>query len=238
MQYGSSSFCDLSKLQQPCIIYSIGPAAKEFEKAALENSQCQVHSVQCGAADSSSSSAGKDHRHKQHTACFGNAAAASTTTSSGPASDAPQTLGLFAHKLGHLRGIDVAYVSLQGEQLLQFLSQLKHGFALPRQLALTLQLPVENAKSGVRKGPAELALVFQHMAALGYAATSSKVTDAADKSSAGRVWQGAQAAGRLWSAVPTLLFDMCRCVYLGAAVLAVECMRIGFVNCAHLCSQP
>jgi hypothetical protein len=187
-QYGSSSsFCDLSKLQKPCIIYSIGPAgSKEFEKAALENSECQIHSVQCGGATDSSTS--HERRQKQHSACFGEASPSngSSSSSSGAAADASAvTLGLLAHKLGHLRGIDAAHVGLQGEQLLQFLSQLKQGPYLPRQLSLVLQLPAEKASSGLRKAPAELALVFQHMAALGYAATSSKVTDAAANSSAG-----------------------------------------------------
>uniref|UniRef100_A0A383V8V7 Methyltransferase domain-containing protein n=1 Tax=Tetradesmus obliquus TaxID=3088 RepID=A0A383V8V7_TETOB len=183
-QYGSSSFCNLSKLQKPCIIYSIGSAGnKDFEKAALESTQCQVHSVQCGAA-ADGSPASTERRQKQHTACFGEATASTSSSSSSSTSNATVPLGLFAHKLGHLRGIDVAHVGLQGEQLLQFLSHLKHGAFLPRQLSLTLQLPAENAKAGLRKAPSELALVFQHMAALGYAATSSKVTDAAASSSA------------------------------------------------------
>jgi hypothetical protein len=203
-QYGSSSFCDLSKLQQPCIIYSIGPAgSKDFEKAALENSQCQVHSVQCGAADDSASS--HERRHKHHTACF--ADAVFSTNSSSAAGNATMPLGLFAHKLGHLRGIDAAHVGLQGEQLLLFLSQLKHGPFLPRQLSLTLQLPAENATSGLRKGPAEIALVFQHMAALGYAATSSKVTDAAATSSAGE--EAGCACRKLAGNVRVVLPDAC-----------------------------
>jgi hypothetical protein len=186
-QYSSSSsFCDLSKLQKPCIIYSIGPAgSKEFEKAALENTECQVHSVQCGGTDGSES---HERRHKQHAACFVGAAASNGSSSSSAAEAADSgavTLGLLAHKLGHLRGIDAAHVGLQGEQLLQFLSQLKQGPYLPRQLSLALQLPAEKASSGLLKAPAELALVFQHMAALGYAATSSKVTDAAANSTAG-----------------------------------------------------
>jgi hypothetical protein len=185
-QYGSSSsFCDLLKLQKPCIIYSIGPAgSKEFEKAALDNSECQIHSVQCvGTTDSSES---HERRHKQHAACFGEAAKSNSSSSSGAATDGgTATLGLLAHKLGHFRGIDAAHVGFQGEQLLQFLSQLKQGPYLPRQLSLVLQLPAEKASSWLRNAPAELALVFQHMAALGYAATSSKVTDAAANSSAG-----------------------------------------------------
>ncbi|KAF6255991.1 hypothetical protein COO60DRAFT_1702558 [Scenedesmus sp. NREL 46B-D3] len=179
-QYGSSSFCDLSKLQKPCTIYSIGLAgSQEFEQAALENTQCWVHSLQCGAADSSSS---HERRHKQHTACFHDAPSSGNST--GAAGNEAATLGLIAHRLGHLRGVDAAHISLQGEQLLQFLVQLKHGWALPRQLSLVLQLPAEVASSGSREGPAEMALVFQHLAALGYAATSSKVTDAAAGSSA------------------------------------------------------
>jgi hypothetical protein len=206
-QYGSSSsFCDLSKLQKPCIIYSIGPAgSKEFEKAVLENSECQIHSVQCGGATDSSER--HERRHKQHTACFGEASPSNgSSSSSGAAADGTAlTLGLLAHKLGHFRGIDAAHVGLQGDQLLQFLSQLKQGPYLPRQMALVLQLPADKASSGLRKAPAELALVFQHMATLGYATTSSKVTDAAANSSAG---EGVQQLQFLHSRTH-MVFRMC-----------------------------
>jgi hypothetical protein len=65
---GNKAFCDLSQLQEPCIIYSVGSNGDfSFEQSVLQHTRCDVFTFDCTYAGSSVDGS----RHQYHDICVG-----------------------------------------------------------------------------------------------------------------------------------------------------------------------
>lgn len=155
-------FCDMGRLPS-CVVYSVGPVQQDyaFEKDVIAFTKCEVHTLDCTTEGKSIDK----KRHKHHKLCIGEGK---------PDHKSWQEI---VKQLGHhTRGIEALKIDMEGPDAAVF-AQLKHNTLLPRQLAAELHirppppeataLPPEAARS-----PAQLALIFAHLAALGYGATS------------------------------------------------------------------
>ncbi|KAF6251797.1 methyltransferase domain-containing protein [Scenedesmus sp. NREL 46B-D3] len=155
--------CDLGRLPGGCIVYSVGPVQNDyaFERDIVSFTKCEVHTFDC-TTDAKSI---KEGRHTHHKLCIGQGKP-----------DHKSWHELVVQLGHHLRGIEAVKIDMEGKDAEVF-AQLKHTMLLPRQLAAELHirppppeatvLPAEAARS-----PAHVALIFSHLAALGYGVTS------------------------------------------------------------------
>lgn len=152
---GGKLLCDMSKLPEPCIIYSLGSNGDySFEQDALKHTKCEIHTFDCTYDGKSI-----DPRHIYHKVCVGKA---------GPLF---KTWDQITRELGH-KVIDVAKIDIEGHEA-AVLAELRHDIPLPRQVVIEIHMrpqqgvPTALAAPAART-PAQVALMFMHMASIGY----------------------------------------------------------------------
>uniref|UniRef100_A0A383VJC2 Methyltransferase domain-containing protein n=1 Tax=Tetradesmus obliquus TaxID=3088 RepID=A0A383VJC2_TETOB len=160
--YSRWRFCDLSRLPAGCIVYSVGPVQSDyaFERDIISNTKCEVHTFDCESEGKSI----KEGRHTHHKLCIGQGKA--------------KHMGWLdiVVKLGHhIKGIAALKIDMEGKDAEVF-AELRHNVPLPRQLAAELHIrpaPTEDTAlpADAARSPAQLALIFSHLAGLGYGVT-------------------------------------------------------------------
>eukprot|EP00879_Flechtneria_rotunda_P001331 GHRR01001481.1.p1 GENE.GHRR01001481.1~~GHRR01001481.1.p1 ORF type:complete len:390 (+),score=80.39 GHRR01001481.1:272-1441(+) len=159
---GGKLLCDLSKLTAPCIIYSLGSNGDySFEEDAVKHTQCEIHTFDCTYNGESI-----HPRHIYHKVCVGRAGANFRTWEE------------ITHMLGHHhKGVDVAKIDIEGHEP-AVLAELRAGVQLPRQIVIELHFRPQQGATAIAapapRTPAQLALLFLHMASLGYGVVGSE----------------------------------------------------------------
>ncbi|GBG00334.1 hypothetical protein Rsub_13104 [Raphidocelis subcapitata] len=153
---GGKMLCDLSRLQPPCVIYSLGSNGDySFEREMLDLTKCDIHTFDCTFDGRSQSS-----RHFYHKTCLG-------LPSSGPLFKEYDTV---LAELGHGR-VDFLKIDIEGHEPSVLQSLTTNKGPLPRQVAIEMHM--RSAVGAVAPATtADMAVLFYHLATLGYGVVS------------------------------------------------------------------
>lgn len=151
---GGKMLCDISKLPSDCVVYSLGSNGDyTFEKSIIKGSHCTVHTFDC-----TYNGQDIDERHTYHKICVGQG---------GPMFRSWRNL---TADLGHAH-VDVLKMDIEGHEA-SVIAELTSETPLPSQIAIEMHVPatdeVKYFPTTTARTPAHIALMFLHLARLGY----------------------------------------------------------------------
>lgn len=168
---GSKLLCPLAHLNQShsCVVVSVGSNGDyQFEAAILRATRCQVHTYDCTYNGTSI----HPGRHTYHKVCIGQGG------------DRFKTWKDVATDWGH-QHVAVAKVDIEGHET-SLLSELQPGMPLPTQVVVEVHVVARTALANWPVGTplthnqAEAAVLFMHMASLGYALVAKELNPVGD----------------------------------------------------------
>ncbi|EFJ42523.1 hypothetical protein VOLCADRAFT_97397 [Volvox carteri f. nagariensis] len=170
---GGKWLCEPAALKEPCTVISMGSnMAFGFEEAILNETRCQVVTLDCTVEGKKLSD-----RHTFHRLCVGSSALANVDTTF-------VTYRQFVSALG-LQEIPVLKIDVESFEFPLFGEWREHSRSLPEQIAVEVHLRekhLNHSQSELRShwgrgefGVMDLALFFSHLANLGYGIVSQEI---------------------------------------------------------------
>jgi hypothetical protein len=156
---GGKILCSLDSLatKTGCVVYSLGSANNyKFEEAILKETPCHVHTFDCTVDGRSINPS----RHTFHKWCIG--------TKNGY-----RTWCNITESLGHTH-VDILKMDIEGFEY-SVLAGLHTSDELPLQISMEFHTRLHDVNAALPATAAGLALVFMHLAELGYGAYSQEV---------------------------------------------------------------
>lgn len=153
---GGKWICAVEHLQKGCVIYSLGSNLQyDFEEAMLAATPCEIHTYDCTADGKS-----LGDRHFYHKTCIGNANSNYITLDKAMADNGNPS-------------IDLLKVDIEGWEWELFRAWKEDSVALPYQISF--EVHSEFPKVGHEMTRLDTALLFYHLANLGYGIVSKEV---------------------------------------------------------------